>query len=116
MCSTPVSFYTVERFGRRTLLLWGAGLMLVCEFIIAIVGTVAEGSNVASTCLIVFVCIYIFGFASTWGPGAFVVVGELFPLPIRAKGVGLSVASNWLWNCVSSPPPQLPTRDLIKNG
>jgi hypothetical protein len=28
------------------------------------------------------------------------VIGELFPLPIRAKGVALSTASNWLWNCV----------------
>jgi hypothetical protein len=29
-----------------------------------------------------------------------VVVGEIFPLPIRAKGVALSTASNWLWNFV----------------
>lgn len=28
------------------------------------------------------------------------VIGELFPLPIRAKGVALSTASNWFWNCV----------------
>lgn len=101
VCSTPLALYTVERLGRRTLLIYGAALMLVCEFVIAIVGTVAAGSSAASICLIVFVCVYIFGFASTWGPGAWVVVGEIFPLPIRAKGVALSVASNWLWNCVS---------------
>ena len=29
-----------------------------------------------------------------------VVIGEIFPLPIRAKGVALSTASNWLWNFV----------------
>jgi hypothetical protein len=27
-----------------------------------------------------------------------VVIGEIFPLPIRSKGVALSTASNWLWN------------------
>jgi MFS family permease len=43
---------------------------------------------------------YIFFFASTWGPGAWVVIGEIFPLPMRARGVGLSTASNWLWNCI----------------
>jgi SP family sugar:H+ symporter-like MFS transporter len=32
--------------------------------------------------------------------GAWVLVGELFPLPIRARGVALSTASNWLWNCI----------------
>lgn len=36
----------------------------------------------------------------TWGAAAWVVIGELYPLPIRAKGVALSTASNWLWNCV----------------
>ncbi|KAF3010767.1 hypothetical protein E8E13_007565 [Curvularia kusanoi] len=100
--STPLSFWTIERFGRRILLIYGAIGMLICEFVIAIVGTVSEGSNAASLCLIVFTCFYIFFFASTWGPGAWVVIGEIFPLPIRAKGVALSTASNWLWNFVIS--------------
>ncbi|KAK2765069.1 hypothetical protein FQN54_008768 [Arachnomyces sp. PD_36] len=98
--STPLSFWTIEKFGRRTLLIWGAALMLVCEFIIAIVGTADPDSKAATTCLIVFVCIYIFGFASTWGPTAWVVIGEIFPLPVRAKGVAMATASNWLWNCI----------------
>jgi sugar porter (SP) family MFS transporter len=98
--STPIAFWTIEKFGRRMLLIYGAIGMLMCEFIIAIVGTVDEGSKAASTCLIVFTCFYIFFFASTWGPAAWVVIGEIFPLPIRAKGVALSTASNWLWNFV----------------
>lgn len=92
--STPISFWTIEKFGRRALLIYGAVGMLVCEFIIAIVGTVDEGSKAGGLCLIVFTCIYIFFFASTWGPGAWVLIGEIFPLPIRAKGVALSTASN----------------------
>jgi MFS family permease len=100
VCSTPLSFYTIERFGRRTLLIYGALLMLISEFIIAIVGTAAPRSEAASKVLIAFVCVYIFGFASTWGPAAWVIIGELFPLPIRAKGVALSTASNWFWNCI----------------
>ncbi|TGZ79060.1 general substrate transporter [Ascodesmis nigricans] len=98
--TTPLSFWMIERFGRRSILIGGAALMLVCEFIIAAVGTALPGSSTASTILIVFVCIYIFGFATTWGPAAWVVIGEIFPLPIRAKGVALSTASNWLWNFV----------------
>ena len=42
----------------------------------------------------------VFFFASTWGPAAWVVIGEIFQLPIRAKGVALSTASNWFWNCI----------------
>jgi sugar porter (SP) family MFS transporter len=90
--STPISFWAIEKLGRRALLLYGAIGMMICEFLIAIVGTAAEGSKAASTVLIVFTCIYIFFFATTWGPGAWVLIGEIFPLPIRAKGVALSVS------------------------
>ncbi|KAK4964412.1 hypothetical protein LTR66_012300 [Elasticomyces elasticus] len=100
VCSTPISFYTIEKFGRRTLLIYGAIGMLVCEFIVAIVGTADPKGHSAQGALIAFVCIYIFFFASTWGPGAWVVIGEIFPLPIRSKGVAVSTASNWFWNCI----------------
>ncbi|ODV85653.1 hypothetical protein CANARDRAFT_22453 [[Candida] arabinofermentans NRRL YB-2248] len=100
VCSTPVSFWSMEKIGRRPLLIWGALGMVVCQFIVAIVG-VADGQNPkAVSAMISFICIYLFFFASTWGPGAWVVIGEIFPLPIRSRGVGLSTASNWLWNCI----------------
>jgi SP family sugar:H+ symporter-like MFS transporter len=97
--STPISFWTVERFGRRPLLIYGAMGMVVCQYLVAIIGC-TDGSSQATSAMIAFICIYIFFFVSTWGPGAWVVIGEVFPLPIRARGVGLSTASNWLWNCV----------------
>ncbi|KIX05214.1 uncharacterized protein Z518_06086 [Rhinocladiella mackenziei CBS 650.93] len=114
VCSTPVSFYTVEKFGRRPLLIWGAFGMLVCEFIVAIVGVTVgfnkthinaagdtRANNISAVnAQISFIAIYIFFFASTWGPGAWIVIGEIFPLPIRSRGVGLSTASNWLWNTI----------------
>lgn len=118
MCSTPLSFWTVERFGRRTILFWGALGMLICQFLVAIVGvtvgfnhthldpadpkgeaTIADNIP-AVNAQIAFIAIFIFFFASTWGPGAWIVIGEIFPLPIRSRGVGLSTASNWLWNTI----------------
>ncbi|BEJ14422.1 hypothetical protein CspHIS471_0401890 [Cutaneotrichosporon sp. HIS471] len=100
VCSTPISFYTIERFGRRPLLVWGALGMLVCEFIVGIIGTAKPGDLTVAKVQIAFICIYIFFFASTWGPGAWVVIGEIFPISIRSRGVALSTASNWLWNCI----------------
>lgn len=111
VCSTPISFYTVEKFGRRPLLVWGAFGMLVCQFLVAIIGdtvgfnhthTDAAGNTAANNisavnAQIAFIAIFIFFFASTWGPGAWIVIGEVFPLPIRSRGVALSTASNWLW-------------------
>merc|ERR1712080_149277 len=112
--STPISFWTVERFGRRPLLIWGAAGMFICQLIVAVVGmtvgfnktyTNAAGDPVAQNisavnAQVAFIAIGIFFFASTWGPGAWVLIGEIFPLPIRSRGVGLSTASNWLWNTI----------------
>jgi sugar porter (SP) family MFS transporter len=100
VCSTPLSFYAIEKFGRRPLLLWGALGMIICQFIVAILGVTDYDNQKAVAAMIAFICIYIFFFASTWGPGAWVVIGEIFPLPIRSRGVALSTASNWLWNCI----------------
>ena len=96
---TLPGMWGVERFGRRRLLLVGAVGMCVCEFLVAIVGVTISTSNTAGQkVLIAFVCIYIAFFASTWGPVAWVITGEIFPLNVRAKAMSLSVASNWLWN------------------
>ncbi|OBW68852.1 MAG: Uncharacterized protein AUREO_010700 [Aureobasidium pullulans] len=119
VCSTPLSFWTVERFGRRPLLVWGALGMLICQFIVAIIGVTAgfnkthtipnpaggdpltRANNISAVnAQIAFIAIFIFFFASTWGPGAWILIGEVFPLPIRSRGVALSTASNWLWNTI----------------
>lgn len=117
VCSTPVSFYTVEKFGRRTILIIGSAGMCICLFIVGIVGVTVGfnkthliGTGDAATTVannisavnaqIAFIAIFIFFFASTWGPGAWILIGEIFPLPIRSRGVALSTASNWLWNTI----------------
>ncbi|RQM05160.1 hypothetical protein DH86_00003162, partial [Scytalidium sp. 3C] len=104
VCSTPLSFYIIEKYGRRPILIYGALGMFICEFIVGIIGVTAgresQHNNSAVSAMIAFICIYIFFFASTWGPAAWVLIGEVFPLPIRSRGVALSTASNWLWNCI----------------
>jgi sugar porter (SP) family MFS transporter len=106
VCSTPISFYIVERLGRRTILLYGAMSMIVMQLIVGIVGDTAgresQHNSAAVSAMVAFICLFIASFAATWGPAAWVIVGEIFPLPIRSRGVGLSTASNWFWNCVSS--------------
>ncbi|KAL8276989.1 hypothetical protein RQP46_010624 [Phenoliferia psychrophenolica] len=110
---TPLSFYLIERLGRRPLLIGGAFGMLVCQFLVAIIGVTAgfnkthlvDGLPIANSIAavnaqIAFIALFIFFFACTWGPGAWVLIGEIFPLPIRARGVALSTASNWLWNTI----------------
>lgn len=72
----------------------GAIGMAVCQFIVAGVGTGAATDDLAAQrALIAFVCVYIFFFASSWGPVAWVVTGEIFPLKVRAKSLAMTTAS-----------------------
>lgn len=116
VCSTPLSFYMVEAFGRRRILIWGALGMIIAQFIVGIIGVTAgqnhddksQNNQAAISAMIAFICINIFFFATTWGPAAWIIVGEIFPIPIRSRGVGLSTASNWFWNCVSFEVSHIP--------
>lgn len=80
--------------------------MVISQYIVGAIGvtsgkTADTPSGQASVrAMIAFICLNISAFAMTWGPSAWIVVGEIFPLPIRARGVGLSTASNWFWNCI----------------
>lgn len=96
--STFPGLYLVEAWGRRPLLLFGAVGMCVCQFIVAATGTALPNDPAANKALIAFVCIYIFFFACSWGPVAWVVTGELFPLKVRAKSLSMTTATNWLLN------------------
>lgn len=96
---TVPSFFLMEKEGRRWLLIGGALYMAACELIVAALGTHYGNSNAsAQKALVAFVGLYVAGFAATWEPAAWVVCAEIFPLGIRAKGMFLSTASNWLWN------------------
>ncbi|KAF9875405.1 hypothetical protein CkaCkLH20_07225 [Colletotrichum karsti] len=98
--STPLAFWTIERFGRRPLLIYGGAGMVAMQFTIGAVGTAQPNNEAAVKGMIALICFQIFFFATTWGPAAWVVVGEVFSLPIRSRGVAISTASCWFWNCI----------------
>jgi sugar porter (SP) family MFS transporter len=74
--STPLSFYIVEKFGRRNLLIFGGTGMVVSQYIVGIVGvTVGQDKGAATnksavSAMIAFICLNITFFATTWGPCA----------------------------------------------
>jgi len=106
--STIPGLYAIDKWGRRPMLFWGAVGMAVSQLIVAATGVTSTAQNsdgvvyatniAGQKAAIAFVCIFIFFFASTWGPIAWVVTGEIFPLKVRAKCLSMTTASNWLLN------------------
>ncbi|KAH6694163.1 putative sugar transporter [Plectosphaerella plurivora] len=100
VCATPLAFWTIERFGRRPLFLVGGIGMCLMQYVIGAVGTAMPQDETAVKGMIAIICLQIFFYATTWGPAAWVVIGEIFSLPIRSRGVAISTASCWFWNCI----------------
>ncbi|KAF3398393.1 High-affinity fructose transporter ght6 [Penicillium rolfsii] len=102
--TTFLGLYLIEHYGRRRSLIAGALWMFVCFMIFASVGHFSldrnnpENTKSAGVAMVVFACLFILGFASTWGPMVWTIIAELYPSQYRARAMSLATASNWLWN------------------
>jgi len=97
---TFLGLYVMEKFGRRWPLIIGGVWQSIWLFVFAAVGTATDPTTSKSTgyVMIISTCLFILGYASSWAPGIWILIGETFPTRTRAKQAALSTASNWLWN------------------
>ncbi|MFC4913591.1 sugar porter family MFS transporter [Actinomadura gamaensis] len=103
--STLIAIALVDKVGRRPLLLFGAGLMAVTLCVMAVcfaTAPVVDGNpklgHVAGPVALVAANLYVFGFASTWGPIVWVMLGEMFNNFIRASALAVAAAAQWIAN------------------
>lgn len=113
LATTGMMLPFIDRVGRRQLLLGGAVICMSLHF--ATAGVMATygrsvpdvGGNANLRLLLsptpgkaVIALSYIFTgiYGLTWAPTGWIYCSEVFPLKYRAKGVGLSAATNWIFN------------------
>lgn len=105
---TIAGLWVAAKCGRRKALMAGAAWSFVCFMIYALVGNFMldnqdpQSTPTAGNILIVFSCLFIVAFATTWGPLVWAIVAELYPARYRAQCMALATASNWLWNFLIS--------------
>jgi SP family xylose:H+ symportor-like MFS transporter len=93
---TLIATVTVDKWGRKPLLILGALIMAVSMIAL---GFMFVNHSVGLGALIV-VCIYIAGFSLSWGPVVWVMLAEIFPNSIRDKAMAIAVAAQWFMNWV----------------
>ncbi|KAI9124625.1 hypothetical protein K1719_004547 [Acacia pycnantha] len=106
--ATIVSIVGVDRWGRRALFLEGGIQMLICQIIVAAFIGVKFGTDGNPGMLpiwyaivvVLFICIYVAGFAWSWGPLGWLVPSEIFPLEIRSAAQSVTVATNMFFTFV----------------
>ena len=91
---TLVALVTVDRWGRKPLLVTGAVIMAAAMIVL---GLLFNAHAVGFWALLAVVA-YIAGFSLSWGPVVWVMLSEIFPNSIKGKAMGIAVAAQWIAN------------------
>ncbi|MBC7827623.1 MAG: sugar porter family MFS transporter [Chitinophagaceae bacterium] len=91
---TFIAIYTIDRIGRRKLLLWGAILLCFNALILAICFYVYAPGYITLLFVFTFIAIY----AATLGPVTWVLLSEIFPNRFRGNAMSAATLSLWVAN------------------
>lgn len=98
---TILAYGVMDKFNRKTLLDFGSIVMAGSLGVLAVLNFTLSIHQTAIPTMIL-IAVYIFGFAISWGPIAWVMIGEIFPLSVRGIGSSIGSAANWIGNFIVS--------------
>ncbi|HZG73374.1 MAG TPA: MFS transporter, partial [Chondromyces sp.] len=102
---TIVAILTVDKWGRKPLLIIGSIGMSIGMFGVAGLAFF----NIIGISTLVFIIIYTASFMMSWGPICWVLLSEIFPNKIRGQAMAIAVAAQWAANFFisSTYPPMM---------
>ncbi|VAI25746.1 unnamed protein product [Triticum turgidum subsp. durum] len=108
LCATVaniVAMIVVDKFGRRKLLLVGGVQMILSQFTVgAILAVKFKDHGVMDKeygyLVLIIMCVFVAGFAWSWGPLTYLVPTEICPLEIRSAGQSVVIAVIFLMTFV----------------
>ena len=90
-----VAIFTVDKWGRRPLLLWGVAGAVIS---LVIIGILFSAQVLTGPWILVFILLFIACFAFSFGPVCFILIGEIFPNASRGIAMSLATLSLWVAN------------------
>lgn len=98
LLSTIPTWFLVDSWGRRPILITSGIAMAICLFLVA--AFMHINKSYTPSVVAVFVIIYNASFGFGFGPIPFLLLSESYPLSVRSKGASLAVSCNWFSNFV----------------
>lgn len=93
---TGIAVAKVDSVGRRPLLLGGAGIITACLFALAALNAPGETQTVfQAQASVAAIFLYVGAYQLSFGPIAWLLVGEVFPSKVRSAAVGVATLSNF---------------------
>ena len=94
----------IDQLGRKPVLIAGSVGMGICHMTIAIIFAKNENQwpthKAAGWAAVAMVWLFVVHFGYSWGPCAWVLISEIWPVSNRAYGVALGASSNWMNNFI----------------
>ena len=90
---TFVAIAFIDKYGRRTLLLWGISGMIIC---LGGVGLMFHFELSSGPWLLLFILGFIASFAMSLGPIPWVLISEIFPTKFRGVAMSISILMVWI--------------------
>lgn len=102
--ATIPSVLYIDKLGRKPILTIGAIGMATCHIIIAVIVAKDKDSwlthKAAGWAAVAMVWLFVVHFGYSWGPCAWIIVAEIWPLSNRPYGIALGASSNWMNNFI----------------
>lgn len=96
--------FLLDVIGRKTTLMVASVIMAICMIVVAVITALFQhdwpNHTAEGWVSVAFIYIFIANFAYAWGPIAWVIPAEIFPLRARAKGMSVSTSANWMCNFI----------------
>ncbi|KAL6719739.1 hypothetical protein ACLMJK_001660 [Lecanora helva] len=103
LATVPTLFY-IDKVGRKPILTVGAIGMGTCHMIIAVIVAKDQNSwashSAAGWAAVAMVWLFVVHFGYSWGPCAWILVAEVWPMSNRPYGIALGASSNWMNNFI----------------
>lgn len=102
---TVVAIMTVDKWGRKPLLITGSIGMAIGMIAISTLAFL----DIIGIATLVFIIIYTASFMMSWGPICWVLISEIYPNKIRSQAIAIAVAAQWAANFFisSTYPPMM---------
>lgn len=93
MVTTVIALLIIDRVGRKQLVWWGVGGMILCLLMIALY--FLPSTNLPTWFMLTFFLLYVFCTAISISAVVFVLLSEMYPN--RVRGLAMSIAGFALW-------------------
>lgn len=93
-----IAVFTIEKFGRRKLMIFGAAGMSASMIVLAASSKYSATNKGAGICAAIFLFVFNSFFAIGWLGMTWLYPAEITPLAIRAPANAISTTANWIFN------------------